>query len=192
MGERWVKRSQVVGIRGYAGGRAGAMLGSSNIDRSSRFRAKAGSSAVVIVFAAALMPEGMFVVMYVFAVAIIAGGVLSPIMMMAFPFVKMFDAIFVKGHPDVSRPQIDVFTVDHADVFVAVPDVIIRHEYDVTRRLYLDNAMRCDLHVAACGRGQCRCRQCDEKRTQFHGHLLMTPAFGSIESIGFDQPPVNS
>jgi len=84
------------------------------------------------------------------AIIYIVSGVGVPIRVDPFPIMKTRHAEGFTTNPDVVRPQIVVHTADDADVFVTVPDVIIRihvHRYHRRRRFHGNAAIRAD-HAA--------------------------------------------
>jgi hypothetical protein len=58
---------------------------------------------------------------------IIAGGVASPIGMPSFPSMKAVYSEWVGDNPNVSRTQIEILIADKADVFITIPNVIVRN-----------------------------------------------------------------
>jgi hypothetical protein len=65
--------------------------------------------------------------MAVVSVTIIANGVFPPISMFSFPSMKALKPPRFTTQPDMARPQIEIDTTDQTDVFVTVPDVIVRN-----------------------------------------------------------------
>src|SRR5271170_3327627 len=60
---------------------------------------------------------------------VIANRVGPPIGMASFPSVKTIHPEWVADQPDTARSQIVILGADKADVFVTIPDIIIRNIY---------------------------------------------------------------
>jgi len=65
--------------------------------------------------------------MAVVPVTVIANGMGMPVRMVSFPSVKAIQSPGFTTQPDIARPQIEIDTAHKADVFVTVPDVIVRN-----------------------------------------------------------------
>ena len=52
--------------------------------------------------------------------------VIAPVRMVSFPIVEMMQPRFIHRNPNVAGAQIIILAADHAHVFVAIPDIIIR------------------------------------------------------------------
>src|SRR5579862_5879591 len=80
---------------------------------------------VVLVVALIAIPV-VVIVMSAVAVTIIVNGMVVPIRVIPFPAMKALKPPWFTNNPDLARSQIVILTADNADVFVTVPDVIIR------------------------------------------------------------------
>ena len=60
---------------------------------------------------------------------IVADGVPAPIRMASFPSMETLQPVRFSDHPDIAGTQITILVANDADVFVAIPDVIIGDHY---------------------------------------------------------------
>jgi hypothetical protein len=60
-------------------------------------------------------------------VLLIANGMGSPIGMASFPAMKTLEPDWIGNEPDMIRSQIVVLIANDADVFVSIPDVVVRN-----------------------------------------------------------------
>jgi hypothetical protein len=111
-----------------------------------------------IVILAVVLMRWRLVSLGITAVMFIVNGMSVPIRMIPFPAVKAPKPPWFTNNPDMARSQIVILTADDADVFVTVPDVIIRihsHRHHGRGRFHGHTAIR---SYNAAGY-QCRGRQ---------------------------------
>src|SRR5579864_7065090 len=95
-----------------------------------------------------LTPPWVFTPMSISSETIIVNGMGAPITVVSFPSMKTLEPEWVGEQPDIAGPQIIILAANETDVFVAIPDVIVRNHY---RPCF-------NLHRRRGGRHNHRCR----------------------------------
>jgi len=60
---------------------------------------------------------------------IIANGVVSPIRMATFPTMETIQPERVTDQPEIARSQVEILATNETNVFVTIPDIIIRNHH---------------------------------------------------------------
>ena len=58
---------------------------------------------------------------------VVTNGMAAPIGMAVFPAVETIDAEGIADQPDIAGSEIEILVTHEADVFVTIPDVIVRN-----------------------------------------------------------------
>lgn len=103
---------------------------------------------------------------------IVADVVTPPIRMASYPHMKAVQSHWIANQPDIAGPEIVILVSNDTDIFITIPDVIVRYHYRIHRwwgwgynhGRWSRNDHRCETHPStrrndtAGSKHHCSCR----------------------------------